>query len=83
MSLINSFEPAKRFRVFGYFFHVRKKQHPVTSEVNIKITSNIIFGDEIKEYTEKIYMTKDLGTIVLTSDGTSIQVNNYQTNTNG
>lgn len=39
--------------------------------------------ERIKEYTEKIYMTKDLGTIVLTSDGTSIQVNNYQTNTNG
>ena len=37
----------------------------------------------LKQHTNKIYVTKDLGTIVLTSDGTSIIINNYSTNTNG
>lgn len=37
----------------------------------------------LKKHTNKIYMTKDLGTIVLTSDGTNIEINNYKTNTNG
>ena len=37
----------------------------------------------LKQHTNKIYVTKDLGTIVLTSDGKSIKINNYSTNTNG
>lgn len=39
--------------------------------------------DRLKKHTNNIYITKDLGTIVLTSDGTSININNYKTNTNG
>lgn len=39
--------------------------------------------NRLKKYTNKIYITKDLGTIVLTSDGTSININNYKTDTNG
>lgn len=39
--------------------------------------------DRLKKYTNDIYITKDLGTIVLTSDGTSIKIDNYKTNTNG
>ena len=39
--------------------------------------------DRLKKHTNKIYVTKDLGTIVLTSDGTSIKIDNYKTNTNG
>lgn len=39
--------------------------------------------NRLKKYTNKIYITKDLGTIVLTSDGTSININNYKTETNG
>lgn len=39
--------------------------------------------DRLKKHTDKIYITKDIGTIVLTSDGTSININTYKTNTNG
>lgn len=39
--------------------------------------------DRLKKHTNNIYVTKDLGTIVLTSDGTSIKIDNYKTNTNG
>lgn len=39
--------------------------------------------NRLKKYTNKIYITKDLGTIVLTSDGTSINIKNYKTDTNG
>ncbi|MBE6146412.1 MAG: MBL fold metallo-hydrolase [Firmicutes bacterium] len=39
--------------------------------------------DRLKKHTNKIYVTKDLGTIVLTSDGTTIKIDNYKTNTNG
>ena len=37
----------------------------------------------LKQYTNNIYMTKDLGTIILTSDGTNIKVESIKTNTNG
>ncbi len=37
----------------------------------------------LKKHTNNIYITKDLGTIVLTSDGNSIKINTYKTNTNG
>ena len=39
--------------------------------------------DRLKKYTNKIYITKDLGTILLTSDGTNINIENFKTNTNG
>ena len=39
--------------------------------------------NRLKEHTENIYITKDLGTIVLTSDGSNIKINNIKTNTNG
>lgn len=39
--------------------------------------------ERLKQHTNNIYITKDLGTIVLTSDGTSIKIENYKTNTNG
>ena len=39
--------------------------------------------DRLKKHTNKIYITKDIGTVVLTSDGTNIEINNYKTNTNG
>lgn len=39
--------------------------------------------NRLKNHTENIYITKDLGTIVLTSDGTNIKINNIKTNTNG
>ncbi len=37
----------------------------------------------LKKHTNNIYITKDLGTIVLTSDGNSIKIDTYKTNTNG
>ena len=37
----------------------------------------------LKQYTKNIYMTKDLGTIILNSDGTNINITNIKTNTNG
>ena len=39
--------------------------------------------DRLKKHTNKIYVTKDLGTIVLTSNGKTINIKNYKTNTNG
>lgn len=39
--------------------------------------------NRLKQYTSNIYMTKDLGTIILTSDGTNIKIDNIKTNTNG
>ena len=39
--------------------------------------------NRLKQYTNNIYMTKELGTIVLTSDGTNIKISNIKTNTNG
>ncbi len=37
----------------------------------------------IKKYTDKIYMTNELGTILLTSDGHNIEMSNFKTDTNG
>lgn len=37
----------------------------------------------INEYTDNIYITKDRGTIHLTSDGEKIHINTIKTNTNG
>ncbi len=37
----------------------------------------------IKKHTDKIYITKDLGTILLTSDGKKININSFKTDTNG
>lgn len=37
----------------------------------------------IKKHTNKIYMTKDVGTILLKSDGTNINIEYINTNTNG
>lgn len=37
----------------------------------------------LQKYTDKIYMTKDLGTIVLTSDGKEITIEGLKTDTNG
>ena len=37
----------------------------------------------LKKYTDKIYSTKDYGTILLTSDGTNIDIEFLKTNTNG
>lgn len=37
----------------------------------------------LKKHTNNIYITKDLGTIILTSDGTNIKIDNIKTNTNG
>ena len=39
--------------------------------------------NRLKKYTKNIYITKDLGTIVLTSDGDNININSYITNTDG
>ena len=39
--------------------------------------------DNIKKYTDKIYRTDQLGTIILTSDGTKIEINSIETDTNG
>ena len=46
--------------------------HPHTSTLN-----------RIKKFTKDIYVTKDLGTIKLTSDGTNINITNFQTDTDG
>lgn len=46
--------------------------HPHSSTLN-----------RIKKYTKDIYVTKDLGTIKLTSDGTNINITNLKTDTNG
>ena len=37
----------------------------------------------LKKYTDKIYVTKDLGTIILTSDGNRIDLKTKKTDTNG
>ena len=37
----------------------------------------------IKKHTDKIYVTKDLGTIILTSDGNNIEITTLKTDTNG
>ncbi len=39
--------------------------------------------NRLKKYTNNIYMTSELGTIEITSDGTNIEINNYHTDTNG
>lgn len=39
--------------------------------------------NRIKKHTNKIYMTKDVGTILLTSDGTNINIEYLDTKTNG
>lgn len=39
--------------------------------------------NRIKKHTNNIYMTKDVGTILLTSDGKEIQIEYLNTNTNG
>lgn len=39
--------------------------------------------NRIKKYTNNIYMTKDVGTILLISDGTNIDIKYIDTNTNG
>lgn len=39
--------------------------------------------NRLKKYTSKIYVTKDLGTIVLTSDGNTIKIDTIKTDTNG
>lgn len=46
--------------------------HPATSTIN-----------RIKKYTNNIYMTSELGTIILTSDGKNINITNEKTDTNG
>lgn len=45
--------------------------HPATSTIN-----------RIKKYTNNIYMTNELGTIILTSDGKNINITNEKTDTN-
>lgn len=37
----------------------------------------------LKKYTNNIYVTKDIGTILLTSDGTTINIDSFYTDTNG
>lgn len=39
--------------------------------------------DRLKKYTSNIYMTSELGTILLTSNGKTINIDNFKTNTNG
>ena len=39
--------------------------------------------NRIKKHTNNIYMTKDVGTILLTSDGNNINIEYIKTNTNG
>lgn len=39
--------------------------------------------DRLKKYNTNIYITKDLGTIILTSNGETINVTSTKTNTNG
>lgn len=46
--------------------------HPDESTIN-----------RIKKYTDNIYLTSELGTILLTSDGKSINIDNFNTDTNG
>lgn len=46
--------------------------HPSKSTIN-----------RIKEYTDNLYITSELGTIKITSNGKDINVTNFNTNTNG
>lgn len=46
--------------------------HPSTDTIN-----------RLRKYTDKIYMTSELGTILLTSNGKNIEITNFKTNTNG
>ncbi|MBR4693820.1 MAG: MBL fold metallo-hydrolase [Bacilli bacterium] len=39
--------------------------------------------NRLKQFTDKIYVTKDLGTIILTSDGTNIEISSIKTNLDG
>lgn len=39
--------------------------------------------NRIKKYTDNIYITSELGTILLTSDGKSINIDHFNTDTNG
>ncbi len=39
--------------------------------------------NRLRKYTDKIYMTSELGTILLTSNGKNIEITNFKTNTNG
>lgn len=39
--------------------------------------------NRLKQFTNKIYVTKDLGTIILTSNGNTIEIETRQTDTNG
>ena len=39
--------------------------------------------ERLKKYTNKIYITKDLGTIILNSNGNIIEVKTMKTDTNG
>ena len=55
---------------------------PVGKENNFGHPSQNIIN-RIKLYTDKIYCTDELGTIVFNSDGKNIEVYNYKTDTNG
>ena len=39
--------------------------------------------ERIKKYTDKIYMTSELGTIRINSDGKELTIDNFKTKTNG
>lgn len=39
--------------------------------------------NRLKQFTNKIYVTKDLGTIILSSNGSTIEIETKQTDTNG
>lgn len=39
--------------------------------------------DRLKQYTNNIYITSELGTILLTSNGKEIKIDNFKTDTNG
>lgn len=39
--------------------------------------------DSLKEYTDNIYLTSEVGTILLTSNGKTIDITTFKTNTNG
>jgi len=39
--------------------------------------------NRLKNYTDKIYLTSELGTIKITSDGNSLEFTNFETDTNG
>lgn len=39
--------------------------------------------NRLKQYTNKIYITKDIGTIILKSNGNTIEINSKKTDTNG